>query len=155
MGSCAWASNGLRSCSGSVFAISPLDFGCTETGARHLNDDFDSIGRPSYQHLRPSMKRQDQYPCRSDGARLHCCFASAFGIATGVNIAITQATNATDLIIFLIVNSLLQSTHGHYPTLAVRETSTKIRREYARCCGRVVALGMAWCLSPLHTCVLK
>jgi hypothetical protein len=86
-----------------VLAISPLDFGCAETGARHLNDDFDSMGRPSYQHLRPLMKRQDQYPCRSDGARLHCCFASAFGIATGENMATTQAINATDLIFFLIV----------------------------------------------------
>jgi hypothetical protein len=106
----------LRGCSGNVLAISPSDFGCTETGVRHSNDDFDNKGWPSYQHLRPSMKRHDQYPCRFDGAELHCCFASAFGTMTGENKATTQTTNATDdLICFLILKgySLLQSTHGH------------------------------------------
>jgi hypothetical protein len=121
----------LRGCSGNVFAISSLDFGYAETGARHFNDDFDSMGRPSYQHLRPSMKRQDQYPCRSDGARLHCCFASAFGIASGENMATTQATKATDLIFFLIVKSysFFQTTHGHYQLWPARLSSFESSRD--------------------------
>jgi hypothetical protein len=45
---------------------------------------------------------------------LHCCFACAYGTATGENAATTQATNATDLICFVIIKdySLLQSTYG-------------------------------------------
>jgi hypothetical protein len=45
---------------------------------------------------------------------LHCCFACAFGTATGDNAATTQATNATDLICFVILKdySLLQSSYG-------------------------------------------
>ena len=59
------------------------------------------------------MRRQDQYPCGFDGsAALHCCFACAFSTTTGENAATTQAANATDLICFLISNSLLQSTLG-------------------------------------------
>ena len=60
------------------------------------------------------MRRQDQYPYEFDGiAALHCCFACAFGTATGENAATTQAANATDLICFLIFKdySLLQSAH--------------------------------------------
>jgi hypothetical protein len=45
---------------------------------------------------------------------LHCCFACAYRTATGENAATTQATNATDLICFVILKiySLLQSTYG-------------------------------------------
>jgi hypothetical protein len=45
---------------------------------------------------------------------LHCCFACAYGAATGENAATTQATNATNLICFIILKdySLLQSTYG-------------------------------------------
>jgi hypothetical protein len=45
---------------------------------------------------------------------LHCCFACADGTATGENAATTQATNATELICFVILKgySLLQSTYG-------------------------------------------
>ena len=45
---------------------------------------------------------------------MHCCFACAYGTATGENAATTQATNATDLICFVILKiySLLQSTYG-------------------------------------------
>jgi hypothetical protein len=45
---------------------------------------------------------------------LHCCFACAHGTATAENAATTQATNATDLICFVILKdySLLQSTYG-------------------------------------------
>ena len=108
-------SNGLRDFSVSALAISPLESNCADASAGHSNDDFDSVGLPSYQHLRPSMRRQDQYPCGFDGiAGLHCCFACAFGTTTGENAATTQAANATDLICFLIFKdySLLQSTHG-------------------------------------------
>jgi hypothetical protein len=92
-----------------------LESNCADASAGHVNDDFDSKGLPSYQHLRPSMRRQDQYPCGFDGiAGLHCCFACAFGATTGESAATTQAANATDLICFLIFKdySLLQSTHG-------------------------------------------
>jgi hypothetical protein len=108
-------SNGLMDFSVRALAISPLESNCANARAGHSNDDFDSMGLPSYQHLRPSMRRQDQYPCGFDGiAGLHCCFACAFGTATGKNAATTQAANATDLICFLIFKnySLLQSTHG-------------------------------------------
>jgi hypothetical protein len=50
----------------------------------HSNSDFDSIGFPSYQHLRPSIRRQDQYPCWFEGAEmLHCCFAKAVVVSIG------------------------------------------------------------------------
>ena len=108
-------SNTLLDFSVRALAISPLESNCADASAGHSNDDFDNIGLPSYQHLRPSMRRQDQYPCEFDGiAALHCCFACAFGTATGENAATTQAANATDLICCLIFkdDSLLQSTHG-------------------------------------------
>jgi hypothetical protein len=115
VGADACESNGLPDFSVSALAISPLESSCADASAGHSNDDFDSMGLPSYQHLRPPMRRQDQYPCGFDGiAGLHCCFACAFGNTTGENAATTQAANATDLICFLIFKdySLLQSTHG-------------------------------------------
>src|SRR6202008_4485167 len=46
---------------------------------------------PSYQHFRPSMRRQDER-CEFDGiAGLHCCFASAVGIPI-VESAVQAAT---------------------------------------------------------------
>jgi hypothetical protein len=106
-------SNVLLDLSVSALAISPWESNCADTSAGHSKDDFDNIALPSYQHLRPSMRRQDQYLCELDGiAALHCCFACAFGTATEKDAATTQAANATDLICFLINYSLLQSTHG-------------------------------------------
>ena len=76
-----------------VLASSPLEAGCTEACAGHSKDDFKSPGLPSYQHFRPSMRRQDQKPCVCDGvaALLHCCFASAVGIPI-VESAVQAAT---------------------------------------------------------------
>ena len=108
-------SEGLLDFSVRAIAISPLAFNCADASAGHSNNDFDRLGLPSYQHLRPSMRRHDQYPCGFDGiAVLHRCFACASGAATGENAATTQAANAIDLICFLIFrdHSLLQSTHG-------------------------------------------
>jgi hypothetical protein len=108
-------SSGLPDFSVSALAISSLESNRADASAGHSNDDFDSMGLPSYQHLRPSTRRQDEYPCGFDGiVGLHCCFACAFGAATGEYAATTQAANATDLISFLIVKnySLLQSNHG-------------------------------------------
>jgi hypothetical protein len=68
------------------------DRACACTG--HSNDDFESMGLPSYQHFRPSMRRQDQYACEFDGiAALHCCFACAVGSPSDENVAM-QATKA-------------------------------------------------------------
>jgi hypothetical protein len=98
----------LRDFSVSALAISPLESNCADASAGHVNDDFDNKGLPSYQHLRPSMRRQDQYECEFDGiAALHCCFACAVGTATGENAATTQVANATDLICFPINYPLL------------------------------------------------
>jgi hypothetical protein len=99
----------------SALAISSLESNRADASAGHSNDNFDSMGLPSYQHLRPSTRRHDQYPCGFDGiVGLHCCFACAFCTATGEYAATTQAANATDLICFLIFEnySLLQSNHG-------------------------------------------
>jgi hypothetical protein len=115
VGSDVSESNELVDFSVRALAISPLEPNCADASSGHSNDNFDNIGLPSYQHLRPSMRRQDQYPCEFDGiAALHCCFACTFGTATGENAATTQAANATGLICFLIIkdDSLLQSTHG-------------------------------------------
>lgn len=64
-----------------TLVTSPLELGRAEACAGHSSIDFESMGFPSYQHFRPSIRRQDQYPCGFDGsAALHCCFASAVGI---------------------------------------------------------------------------
>jgi hypothetical protein len=54
----AWESNG--SLDFSVGAVPISKMGSADAGAGHSNDDFESMGLPSYQHLRPSMRRQDQ-----------------------------------------------------------------------------------------------
>jgi hypothetical protein len=85
-----------------VLASSPSESGCTAAGAGHSNDDFESMGLPSYQHLRPSMSRQDQYPCEFDGTEaLHCCLPSAAGIQTKESI-VTRAVQAIDEMSFII-----------------------------------------------------
>jgi hypothetical protein len=76
--------------------------GCAEACAGHSNNDFESIGLPSYQHFRPSTRRQDQYPCEGDGiAALHCCFACAVGIQIDESVAMQEA-KAIDAICFFI-----------------------------------------------------
>jgi hypothetical protein len=76
--------------------------GCAEVCAGHSNNDFESIGLPSYQHFRPSTRRQDQYPCEGDGiAALHCCFACAVGIPIDESVAM-HADKAIDATCFFI-----------------------------------------------------
>src|SRR6516164_6955975 len=92
VGAHACESNGLLGLSVGALASSPSAAGCTEACAGHSNNDFESPGLPSYQHFRPSMKRQDQKPCGCDRvATLHCCFASAVGIPI-VESAVQAAT---------------------------------------------------------------
>ena len=91
VGAHACESNGLLGLSVGVLASSPLEAGCTEACAGHSKDDFKSPGLPSYQHFRPSMRRQDQKPCGDGVAALHCCFASAVGIPI-VESAVQAAT---------------------------------------------------------------
>src|ERR1700756_3308680 len=60
---------------------SVLEPGCLDFSFGHSNNDFERPCLPSYQHFRPSMRRQDQWPCEFVGlAELHCCFACAAGI---------------------------------------------------------------------------
>jgi len=88
--------------SGGTLAGSRSEFGCAEACVGHSNEDFESMGLPSYQHFRPSIRRQDQYPCGSDGiAALHFCFACAVGIPIDESVA-TQAAKATNGVCFLI-----------------------------------------------------
>ena len=113
-GALACESNGLPGFAVGALPISKLESSCSDAGAGHSSDDFESMGLPSYQHLRPSIRRQDQYPCEFDGiAGLHCCFANAVGTTPGKNAPTTQAASPTELICFLIRKdySLLQSTH--------------------------------------------
>jgi hypothetical protein len=80
--------------------------GCTEAFAGHSNNDFASMGLPSYQHFCPSMRRQDQYPCEFDGtAALHCCFACAVGIPSDAIVA-RPAAKAIDRNCFVIEHLL-------------------------------------------------
>ena len=87
----ACESRGSLGFSATAFASSLPECGCAEVCAGHSSDDFESMGLPSYQHFRPSMRRQDQYPFWFDGiAALHCCFVCPAGIETN-EIAVTQA----------------------------------------------------------------
>src|SRR5579862_1626157 len=74
-GTQACASSGSLRASVTGSAGFSLESGCAAVSAGHSSEDFESIGLPSYQHFRPSIIRQDQYPCGSDGVALHCCFA--------------------------------------------------------------------------------
>jgi hypothetical protein len=92
----------LPDLSGRTLVGSPSEFGCAEACAGHSNNDFESMGLPSYQHFRPSIRRQDQYPCGSDGiAALHFCFACAVGISIDESVAM-QAAKAINEVCFLI-----------------------------------------------------
>jgi hypothetical protein len=91
VGAHACESNGLLGLSVGVLASSPSEAGCTGACAGHSNKDFESPGLPSYQHFRPSMRRQDQKPGCNAVAALHCCFASAVGIPI-VESAVQAAT---------------------------------------------------------------
>jgi hypothetical protein len=82
-GAHAWDSIGSPGFTATELASCSPESACLEVCAGHSSDDFESRGLPSYQHFRPSMRRQDQYPCWFDGAAaLHCCFACAVGIQT-------------------------------------------------------------------------
>jgi len=64
-------------------------------GRDHCNNDFEITVLPSYQHFRPSIRRQDhQCPCGSNGRAILHCFACAAGATIG-NTVIMQAANAT------------------------------------------------------------
>jgi|ERR1700722_5060435 hypothetical protein len=120
-GAHACESMGLPGFAGSALVSSRIEFGCAEACcteacfaegcgaegccaeacAAHSNDDFDSMGLPSYQHFRPSIRRQDQYACEFDGiAALHC-FACAVGISIDDSVAI-QAAKVINGVCFLI-----------------------------------------------------
>src|ERR1700751_2864393 len=72
--------------SAAAFASSLPECGCAEVCAGHSSDDFESMGLPSYQPFRPSMRRQDQYPLWFVGiAALHFCFCCPAGIETNEN----------------------------------------------------------------------
>jgi hypothetical protein len=92
----------LPSFSGRTLASSPSEFGCAEACAGHPNNDFESMGLPSYQHFLPSIIRQDQNPCGFDGiAALHFCSACAVGIPIDASVAM-QTAKAMNGVCFLI-----------------------------------------------------
>jgi hypothetical protein len=101
-GTHACESDGLPGFSGRTLVSSPPEFGWPEASAGHSNNDFESMGLPSYQHFRPSIRRQDQYPCGFDGiAAVHFCFAHAVGIAIDKSVAMLAA-KAINGVCFLI-----------------------------------------------------
>jgi|SRR3954453_2488679 hypothetical protein len=64
-------------------------------GPDHCNNDFEIAVLPSYQHFRPSIRRQDhQCPFGSNGRAILHCFACAAGATIG-KMVIMQAANAT------------------------------------------------------------
>jgi len=88
--------------SGRALVSSRSDFGFAEACVGHSSKDFESAGLPSYQHLLPSIRRHDQYPCGCDGiAALHFCFACAAGISIDASVAM-QAAKAINGVCFLI-----------------------------------------------------
>jgi hypothetical protein len=92
----------LPGLSGTTLVGSPSEFGGAEACADHSNEDFESMGLPSYQHFLPSIRRQDQYPCGCDGiAALHLCFACAVDISIDESAAM-QAAKAMNGVCFLI-----------------------------------------------------
>jgi hypothetical protein len=73
----------------------------------HASKDFESMGLPSYQHCLPSIRRQNQYPCRFGGiAALHFCFACAVGIPIDESVAM-QAAKAINGVCF-VIHDLMQ-----------------------------------------------
>jgi hypothetical protein len=102
-GAHACESNGLLGFSGGTLARSSSDFGFAETRTGHSNDDFESIGLPSYQHFRPSIRRQDQYPCELDGLEpVHFCFACAAGISIDESVAMQTAKAINGICVFIM-----------------------------------------------------
>jgi hypothetical protein len=97
---------------------SSFEFDGSAACAGHSSDDFESIGLPSYQHLRPSMRRQDQYPCEFDGIEaLHCCFANAVAIDIEKNVTVSavRPTEKTCLVMMhLRSHSVLQLVYGDH-----------------------------------------
>jgi hypothetical protein len=88
--------------SGTTLASSASEFGSAEASAGHSSNDLESMGWPSYQHFRSSIRRQDQCPCGFDGtAALHFCFACAVGIPIDESVAM-QAAKAINGVCFLI-----------------------------------------------------
>jgi hypothetical protein len=56
---------------------------------------------PAYQHFRPSIWRQDQYPCALDGrATLHS-MAFAFATPVGMRAAIQAAKKTSRICVFI------------------------------------------------------
>jgi hypothetical protein len=53
----ACESNGLPGFSVATLVISRLETGCADASLGHSNNDFESMGLPSYQHCRPSIRR--------------------------------------------------------------------------------------------------
>ena len=101
-GAHACESNGLPGSSVTTLVTSLLEPGCADASLGHSNNDFESMGLPSYQHFRPLIRRQDQYPCGFDGiAPLHFCFACAVGIPIDESVAM-QAAKAINGVCFLI-----------------------------------------------------
>jgi hypothetical protein len=106
-GAHACESNGLLGFSGKTLVSSLLEssrseFGRAEASAGHSNNDFASMGLPSYQHFRPSITRQDQCPCGFDDiVALHFCFACAVGISIDESVAI-HAAKVINGVCFLI-----------------------------------------------------
>lgn len=97
-GAHACESMGLPDFSGRTLLGSPSEFGlvdacfvCAEARAGHSNSDFESVDLPSNQHFRPSIRRQDQYPCGLGLVLAHCCFACAAGIAIDESVAMQTA----------------------------------------------------------------
>jgi hypothetical protein len=95
-------SDALESNKSFGFSVSTL---VAVKGPDHCNNDFEIAVLPSYQHFRPSIRRQDhQCPCGSNGrAILHCFACAAVGATIGKTVTM-QAANATDEIRMLIEN---------------------------------------------------
>jgi hypothetical protein len=53
----ACESNGLPGFSVTTREASPLETGSADVTLGHSNNDFESMGLPSYQHFRPSIRR--------------------------------------------------------------------------------------------------
>ncbi|MBR1300498.1 hypothetical protein [Bradyrhizobium sp. AUGA SZCCT0042] len=53
----AWESNGLPDFSVAAVVTFPAETGCGDASLGHSSNDFDSMGLPSYQHFRPSIRR--------------------------------------------------------------------------------------------------
>ncbi|MCP1966940.1 acyl carrier protein [Bradyrhizobium elkanii] len=86
----------------SALASSSVGRACVEIRTGHSNNDFESMGLPSYQHFRPSMRRQDQYSRGFGGiTALHCCFACAVGIPINRKVAMRAAKGINENCLFI------------------------------------------------------